>query len=58
MKPNKLDSIFSAAKHVIIETKARDTLSIVNVDTGTTLQLAVRSSSNMDPVSILVMTLM
>ena len=58
MKPNKLDSIFSAAKHVTIETKARDTLSIVNVDTGTTLQLAVRSSSNMDPVSILVMTLM
>ena len=37
MKPNKLDSIFSAAKHVIIETKARDTLSIFNVDTGTTL---------------------
>ena len=37
MKPNKLDSIFSAAKHVIIETKARDTSSIFNVDTGTTL---------------------
>ena len=37
MRPNKLDSIFSAAKHVIIETKARDTFSIVNVDTGTTL---------------------
>ena len=32
MKPNKLDS-----KHVIIESKARDTFSLVNVDTGTTL---------------------
>ena len=37
MKPNKLDSKFSLAKHVIIETKARDTFSLVNVDTGTTL---------------------
>ena len=37
MKPNKLDSKFSLVKHVIIETKARDTFSLVNVDTGTTL---------------------
>ena len=37
MKPNKLDSKFSLAKHVIIENKARDTFSLVNVDTGTTL---------------------
>ena len=37
MKPNKLDSKFSLAKHVIIETKARDTFSLVNVNTGTTL---------------------
>ena len=37
IKPNKLDSKFSLAKHVIIETKARDTFSLVNVDTGTTL---------------------
>ena len=34
---NKLDSKFCLAKHVIIETKARDTFSLVNVDTGTTL---------------------
>ena len=39
MRPSKLDSKFSLAKHVIIniETKARDTFSLVNVDTGTTL---------------------
>ena len=37
MKPNTLDSKFSLAKHGIIETKARDTFSLVNVDTGTTL---------------------
>ena len=37
MKPNKLDSKFSLAKHIIIETKARDTFSLVNVDMGTTL---------------------
>ena len=37
MKPNKLDLKFCLAKHVIIETKVRDTLSLVNVDTGTTL---------------------
>ena len=37
MKPNKLDSKFSLGKHVIIETKARDTFSLVNVDKGTTL---------------------
>ena len=36
MNPNKLDSKFSLAKHVIIETKARDMFSLVNVDTGTT----------------------
>jgi len=37
MKPNKLDTKFSLAKQVIIETKVRDTFGIVNVDTGTTL---------------------
>ena len=37
MKQNKLDSKFCSAKHVIIETKARDTFSLVNVDTGTAL---------------------
>ena len=37
MKPNKLDSKSSLAKHVIIENKARETFSLVNVDTGTTL---------------------
>ncbi|CAH3173816.1 unnamed protein product, partial [Porites evermanni] len=37
IKPNKLDSKFSLAKHVIIETKARDKFSLVNVDKGTTL---------------------
>lgn len=31
MKPNKLDSKFSLAKHFIIETKARHTFSLVNV---------------------------
>ena len=36
-KPNNLDSHFSAAKRVISETKARDTFSLANVDTGTTL---------------------
>lgn len=36
IRPKKLDSTFSPAKHVIIETKARDTFSLVNVDTGTT----------------------
>ena len=33
----KLDSKFPLAKHVIIETKARDTFSLVNVDAGTNL---------------------
>ena len=33
MKPNKLNSKFSLAKHVII---ARDTFSLINGDTGTT----------------------
>ena len=37
MKPNKLDSKSSLAKHVIIENKARETFSLVNVDTGTAL---------------------
>ena len=36
-KPNNLDSKISAAKRVISETKARDTFSLANVDTGTTL---------------------
>ena len=38
MKPDELDSNFSAAKLVIIETKARDPFSLVHVDTGTTLR--------------------
>lgn len=33
IKPNKLDLKFSLAKHVIIETKARDKFRLVNVDT-------------------------
>ena len=37
-KPDKLDLNFSTAELVIIETKARDTFSLVNVDTGTTLR--------------------
>ena len=37
MKPNKLDSKFSLAKHVVIETKVRDLFSLVNVDMGATL---------------------
>ena len=37
MKPNKLDSKFSLPKHVIIETKAWDTFTLVNMDMGTTL---------------------
>ena len=37
MKPNKLDSKFSFAKHVVIETKAGDMFSLVNVDMGATL---------------------
>ena len=37
MKLNKLNSKFSLAKYVIIATKARDTFSLVNVDSGTTL---------------------
>ena len=38
-KPDELDLNFSTAKLVTIETKARDTFSLVNVDTGTTLRL-------------------
>ena len=38
MKPDELDSNFSAAKLVIIEIKARDTFGLVNVDTATTLR--------------------
>ena len=37
MKPNKLDSKFSLAKHVVIETKAQDMFSLINVDMGATL---------------------
>ena len=37
MKPNKLDSKFSPAKHVIIKSQGRDTFSVVNVTTGATL---------------------
>ena len=38
MKPDELDLNFSTAELVIIETKARDTFSLVHVDTGTTLR--------------------
>lgn len=37
MKPNKLDSQFYPAKHVIIKTQGRDTFTLVNAATGTTL---------------------
>ena len=37
MKPNKLDSKFSPAKHVIIKSQGRDTFSVVNASNGTTL---------------------
>ena len=37
MKPNKLDSTFSPAKHVVIRSRGRDTFSVVNVSNGTTL---------------------
>ena len=37
MTPNKLDSKFSPAKHVIIKSQGRDTFSVVNVTTGATL---------------------
>ena len=37
MKPNKLDSQFCPAKHVSIETKGRDTFTLVNVATQATL---------------------
>lgn len=37
MNPNKLDSQFHPAKHVIIRTQRRDTFTLVNVATGTTL---------------------
>ena len=42
MKPDELDLNFSTAELVIIETKARDTFSLVNVDTGTTLRRDVK----------------
>ena len=37
MKPNKLESTFSSAKHVVVKSQGRDTFSVVNVSTGTTL---------------------
>ena len=37
MKPDELDLNFSTAE-LVIETKARDTFSLVHVDTGTTLR--------------------
>ena len=36
-RPKKLGLKFSLAKHFIINTKARDKFSLVNVDRGTTL---------------------
>ena len=33
MKPDQLDSSFSAAKHIIIETKARDTFGLGDAET-------------------------
>ena len=38
MKPDELDSSFSAAKHVIIETKARDTFGLSDAETSTILR--------------------
>ena len=37
MMPNKLDSKFSPAKHVIIKSQGRDTFSVVNITNGATL---------------------
>jgi len=37
MTPNKLESKFSAAKHVIIKSQGRDIFSVVNVTTSATL---------------------
>ena len=37
MKPKKLYSNYSAFQHVIIDTRAGDTFSLVSVETGTTL---------------------
>ena len=37
MKPAKLDSQFHPAKHVIIQSQGRDTFTLVNAATGTTL---------------------
>ena len=37
MKPNKLDSKFSPAKHIIIKLQGRGSFSVVNVTTGATL---------------------
>lgn len=37
MKPNKLDSTFSPAKHGVIKSQGRDSFSVVNVSNGTTL---------------------
>ena len=37
MKPNKLDSKLSLAKHVVIETKAQNMFSLINVDMVATL---------------------
>ena len=38
MKPDELDSSFSAAKHEIIETKASDTFGLGDAETSTTLR--------------------
>ena len=37
MKPNKLDSTFCPAKHIVIKSQGRDSFSVVNVSNGTTL---------------------
>ena len=37
MKPNKLDSTFSPAKHAVIKSQCRGTFSVVNVSNGTTV---------------------
>lgn len=44
MKPNKLDSQFHPAKHVIMESQVRDTFTLVNVANGTTL---IRSAKHL-----------
>ena len=49
MNPNKLDSQFHLAKHVIIRTQRRDSFTSVNVANGTTL---IRNATHLKRASI------